>query len=240
MWTTLWYWWAGRLSALLVPDAAWQNIYAGSVEIHCNMFCSFVWMWSSRCFSEWMLFSQLPLTWLLIASFGFPFCVHPSRCLRCPSGVLICASDEVPCYVHPSRCCVLCILRDVLLCASFEATLVRVLFFWKNVSPLPNESLPGGSLCRKESSLLWNLDRLFAYHRGNARKFCIFGKTSPPFLARCCLRGVLFFLFRVDRVIDAEGSDGKTSPPFLASKFRSFRGYFSFCFVPKVFCFGSF
>src|SRR6185295_818217 len=53
-------------------------------------------------------------------SFGFPFCEHPSRCLRCPLGVLNCASDEVPCYVHPSRCCVLCILRGALLCASFE------------------------------------------------------------------------------------------------------------------------
>ena len=34
--------------------------------------------------------------------------------------VLVCASVKVPCYVHPSRCYVLCILRGALLCASFE------------------------------------------------------------------------------------------------------------------------
>src|SRR6185503_3655260 len=77
-------------------------------------------------------------------SFGFPFCVHPSRCLRSPSGVLICASDEMSCYVHPSRCCfcasfevpcyvhpsrcyVLCIRRDALLCASFEVLFLYIL-----------------------------------------------------------------------------------------------------------------
>ena len=67
----------------------------------------------------------------------------------------------------------------------------------------------------------------------------------------------MFFLFRVDRMMGAEGSDGKMSPPFLASIFRFFRGYFSFgpfersrplgvrfalfvSFVPKVFWFGPF
>ena len=58
--------------------------------------------------------------------------------------------------------------------------------------------------------------------------FVFWGKTSPPFLARCCLGGVLFFLFRVDRMMGAEGLDGKTSPLFLASIFRFFRGYFWF------------
>ena len=100
-------------------------------------------------------------------------------------GTVFCASFEMPCYVHPSRCCVLCILRDVLLCASFEVLCfvhpsrrrsLGFCFFGKNVSPLPNELLPGGSLCSKVSSLLWNFDRLFVYHRGNTRKFQILRK----------------------------------------------------------------
>ena len=64
-----------------------------------------------------------------------------------------------------------------------------------------------------------SIDNLFTNEatRGN---FVFWGKTSPPFLVHCCLRGVLFFLFRLDRMIGAEGSDGKTSPPFLASIFR--------------------
>ena len=72
-----------------------------------------------------------------------------------------------------------------------------------------------------------SIDDLFTDEvmRGN---FVFWVKMSPLFLARCCLRGVLFFLFRVDRMMGAEGSDGKTSPPFLASIFRFFRGYFWF------------
>ena len=57
-----------------------------------------------------------------------------------------------------------------------------------------------------------SIDDLFTDEvtRGN---FVFWGKTSTPFLARCCLRGVLFFLFRVDRMMGAEGSDGVTPPP---------------------------
>ena len=139
--------------------------------------------------------------------------MHPSRCLvMCIlRGAVFCASFEVPCFVHPSRCLVMCILRGAVFCAFFEVPyfvhpsrcLVMCILrgdtrkgfvFWKNVSPLPNELLPGGSLCRKVSSLWWNFDRPFGYHRGNARKFRVFEKTSPPFLARCCLRVFLFFL----------------------------------------------
>ena len=191
-------------------------------------------------------------------SFGFPFCVHPSRCLRCPSGVLICASDEmpcyvhpsrccfcasfeVPCYVHPSRCCVLCILRGAVLGLSWGS--------WRKTSPsclrffFPKDLFGGCFLrgkapleylrlwlvaglffreviycCPRRRSLGWFLkkrlplfltsrcpeafyeeevfgipiDDLFANEatRGN---FVFCEKTSPPFLARCCLRRVLFF-----------------------------------------------
>ena len=132
--------------------------------------------------------------------------VHPSRCLVVCilRGAVFCASFEMPYYVHPSRCCVLCILRDVLLCASFEVLCfvhpsrrrsLGFCFFGKTSPPLPNELLPGGSLCRKGSSLLWNLDRLFAYHRGNARKFSIFGKMSPPFLRAVVFGGFCSFCF---------------------------------------------
>ena len=98
--------------------------------------------------------------------FGVFRYVHPSRCLvMCILRVdVLCAPFEVPCDVHPSRCCVLCVLRGALLCVSFEATLVRVLFFGKTSPPLPNKLLPGGSLCRKVSSLWWNFDRPFGYH----------------------------------------------------------------------------
>ena len=70
-----------------------------------------------------------------------------------------------------------------------------------------------------------SIDNLFTDEatRGNFR---FWGKMSPPFLARCCLRGVLYFLFRVDRMIDAEGSDGKTSPPFWHPSFDSSEGIF--------------
>ena len=101
-----------------------------------------------------------------------------------------------------------------------------------------------------------SIDNLFT-NEATRRNFVFWGKTSPPFLARCCLGGVLFFLFRVDRMMGAEGSDGKTSPPFLASIFRFFRGYFWFGpfersrplgvrfalivpFVPRIFWFGPF
>ena len=57
-----------------------------------------------------------------------------------------------------------------------------------------------------------SIDNLFT-NEATHGNFVFRGKTSPPFFAHCCLRGVLFFLFRVDRMMGAEGSDGKTSPP---------------------------
>ena len=53
--------------------------------------------------------------------------------------------------------------------------------------PLPNELLPGGIFCRTLIDYLFTTKAM----RGN---FNFFEKTSPPFLARCCLRWVLFFL----------------------------------------------
>ena len=48
--------------------------------------------------------------------------MHPTGCpVMCIlRGVVFCASFEVPCYVHPSRCLVMCILRGAVFCASFE------------------------------------------------------------------------------------------------------------------------
>ena len=140
------------------------------------------------------------------ASFEVPCYVHPSRCcvLCILRDDLLCASFEALCFVHPLRCLFMCILRGAVFCASFEMSCyvhpsrrrsLGFCFFWKNVSPLPNELLPGGSLCRKGSSLLWNLDRLFDYHRGNARKFCFFGKRLPPFLRAVVFGGFCSFCF---------------------------------------------
>ena len=49
----------------------------------------------------------------------------------------------------PSGCCVLCILRGALLCASFEATLVRVLFFGKMSPPFLTSRCPGAVYVEK-------------------------------------------------------------------------------------------
>ena len=209
--------------------------------------CFSMCMYSRDCVSRGFLLHILRAPFLC-ASFDMPLCGHPLRWLfECIlRGAVFCAPFEVPCDVHPSRCCVLCILRGALRCASFEVLCFvhpsrqRSLgfCFGKNVSPLPNELLPEGSLCRKVSSLLWNFDRLFVYHRGNARKFRILRKCLPLFL-RVVAFGWFCSFCCVDRVIDAEGFGGKMSPPFLSSMFRSFRGYFSFGFLPKVFWFGS-
>ena len=102
------------------------------------------------------------------------------------------------------------------------------------------------------------IDKLFT-NEAMCANFVFWGKTSPPFLALCCLEGFCssLYLFRVDRMMGAEGSDGKMSPPFLASIFQFFRGYFWFGpferskplgvrfalivpFVLKVFWFGPF
>ena len=140
----------------------------------------------------------------MYASFEVLCFVHPSRCLVvwCARGLKKIVSFGLLCFVHPSRCLVLCILRGAVFCASFEVPCyvhpsrrcsLGFCFFGKMSPPLPNELLPGGGLCRKVSSLLWNFDRLFAYHRGNARKFRIFEKTSPPFLHAVVFGGFCSF-----------------------------------------------
>ena len=129
------------------------------------------------------------------------------------------------CFVHPSRCLVMCILRGALWCASFEATLVRVLFFGKMSPPFLTSCCPEAVYVERWVLFCWTLiDYLFTTEatRGN---FKFFRKRLPPFLRAVVFGGFCSFCC-VDRVIDAEGFEGKTSPPFLASMFRSFRGYF--------------
>ena len=92
-------------------------------------------------------------------SFGFPLCVHPSRC---------CDVHPSSCFdVHPSRCLVMCILRDALLCdvlGVFAPEVCRVVLSWgswRKTSPPPslrfflpkdlfgcNLLLPGATLVR--------------------------------------------------------------------------------------------
>ena len=132
MWTVLRYWWAGRLSALLILDAVLQSTYASPVVIRCN-FCFVVRTLPSRSFSKCIIFFlglllhllgcltvRILRFVLLDATFEITSS-HPSRCseLRILRDALICASFEMLWCVHPSRCFVR-ILRGVLISASFE------------------------------------------------------------------------------------------------------------------------
>src|SRR6185369_4222242 len=67
-----------------------------------------------------------------------------------------------------------------------------------------------------------SIDYLFT-NEATCANFVFWGKTSPPFLACCCLEGFCssLYLFRVGRMMGAEGSDGKTSPPFWHPSFDS-------------------
>ena len=127
------YWWAGRLSALLILDAALQSTYAGPVVFRCN-FCFVVRTLPSRSFSKCIIFFlglllhllgcltvRILRFVLLDASFEL-LCSHPSRCsdMCILRDALMCASFEMFWCVHPSRCFDVCILRDALMCASLE------------------------------------------------------------------------------------------------------------------------
>src|SRR6185437_9135741 len=123
---------AGRLSALLILDAALQSTYAGPVVIRCN-FCFVVGTLPSRSFSKCIIFflglllhlsgclSVRILCFLLVDATFELFCSHPSRCfdLCILRDALMCASFEMLCS-HPSGCSDMCIFLDALLCASFE------------------------------------------------------------------------------------------------------------------------
>ena len=125
------YWWAGRLSALLILDAALQSTYASPVVIRCN-FCFVVWTLPSQRFSKCILFllglllrlsgclSVRILRFVLLDATFEITSSHPSRCseMRILRDALICASFEMLCCVHPSRCFVVCILLDALMSAS--------------------------------------------------------------------------------------------------------------------------
>ena len=145
-------------------------------------------------------------------SFGFPLCVHPSRCF-----------DVHPsrCFdVHPSRCLVLHILRGALSCdvlGIFTPEVCRVVLSWgswRKMSP------PQPSLFLAEGPF-W---MYFVVVRATLVRV-VLEKTSPPFLTSRCpevfceeeVFGIsIYDLFANEAMRGNFVFCEKMSPPFLA------------------------
>ena len=77
-----------------------------------------------------------------------------------------------------------------MLCASFEATLVRVLFFGKTSPPFLTSRCPEAVYVEEGVLFCGTLIDYLLTTEATHGNFVFLEKMSPPFLARCCLRGV--------------------------------------------------